>query len=71
MTFVTRVTKVKGRVRKFYIWEVLCNGHYNCTPDLGRCVMWWNTWDSAKLSILDAKVLDRNVTWLTKHKDTS
>ena len=23
LTFVTRVTKVKGRVRKFYIWEVL------------------------------------------------
>ena len=33
--------------------------------------MWWNVWDLAKLSILDAKVLDRNVTWLTKHKDTS
>ena len=25
----------------------------------------------SKYSILDAKVLDRNVTWLTKHKDTS
>ena len=33
--------------------------------------MWWNTWDLARYSILDAKVLDRNVTWLTKHKDTS
>ena len=27
-------------------------------------------WDLAKLLILDTKVLDRNVTWLTKHKDT-
>ena len=27
-------------------------------------------WDLARLSILDTKVLDRNVTWLTKHKDT-
>ena len=33
--------------------------------------MWWNKWDLAKYSILDAKVLDRNITWLTKHKDTS
>ena len=32
--------------------------------------MWWNVWDLAKQSILDTKVLDRNVTWLTKHKDT-
>ena len=48
-----------------------CNGHYNCTPDLGKCGRWWNTWDLARHSILDAKVLDRNVTWLTKHKDTS
>ena len=48
-----------------------CNGHYNRTPDLGKCGMWWNTWDLARHSILDAKVLDRNVTWLTKHKDTS
>ena len=47
-----------------------CNGHYNRTPDLGKCRMWWNTWDLAKRTILDAKVLDRNVTWLTKHKDT-
>ena len=28
-------------------------------------------WDLAKYTILDAKVLDRYVTWLTKHKDTS
>ena len=28
-------------------------------------------WDLARHTILDAKVLDRNVTWLTKHKDTS
>ena len=48
-----------------------CNGHYNCKPDLGDGELWWNTWDLAGLSILDAKVLDRNVTWLTKHKDTS
>ena len=48
-----------------------CNGHYNRTPDLGKCGMWWNVWDLARYSILDAKVLDRNVTWLTKHKDTS
>ena len=27
-------------------------------------------WDLARYSILDAKVLDRNVTRLTKHKDT-
>ena len=47
-----------------------CNGHYNRTPDLGRCAKWWNTWDLARYSILDMKVLDRNVTWLTKHKDT-
>ena len=48
-----------------------CNSHYNRTPDLGKCVMWWNVWDLARYTILDAKVLDRNVTWLTKHKDTS
>ena len=48
-----------------------CNGHYNRTPDLGKYRMWWNAWDLARLLILDAKVLDRNVTWLTKHKDTS
>ena len=48
-----------------------CNGHYNCTPDLGKYVMWWNTWDLARHTILDAKVLDRTVTRLTKHKDTS
>ena len=48
-----------------------CNGHYNRTPDLGKCVMWWNAWDLARHTILDAKVLDCNVTWLTKHKDTS
>ena len=34
-------------------------------------MMWWNTWDLARHTILDAKVLDHNVTWLTKHKDTS
>ena len=28
-------------------------------------------WDLARHTILDAKVLDRNVTWLIKHKDTS
>ena len=28
-------------------------------------------WDLARHMILDAKVLDCNVTWLTKHKDTS
>ena len=28
-------------------------------------------WDLARHTILDAKVLDRHVTWLTKHKDTS
>ena len=49
----------------------LCNGHYNRTPDLGKCVMWWDVWDLARHTILDAKVLDRNVTWLSKHKDTS
>ena len=48
-----------------------CNGHYNRTPDLGKCGMWWNVWDLARHTILDTKVLDRNVTWLTKHKDTS
>ena len=48
-----------------------CNGHYNRTPDLGKCMMWWDTWDLARYTILDAKVLDRYVTWLTKHKDTS
>ena len=48
-----------------------CNGHYNRTPDLGKCVMWWNAWDLARHVILDVKELDRNVTWLTKHKDTS
>ena len=48
-----------------------CNGHYNRTPDLGKCVMWGNAWDLARHTILDVKVLDRNVTWLTKHKDTS
>ena len=48
-----------------------CNGHYNRKPDLGDWESWWNTWDLASLSILDAKVLDRNVTWLSRHKDTS
>ena len=48
-----------------------CNGHYNRPPDLGKCVMWWDVWDLTRYTILDAKVLDRNVTWLTKHKDTS
>ena len=43
----------------------ICNGHYNRTPDLGKCGMWWDTWDLARHTILDAKVLDRNVTWLT------
>ena len=40
-------------------------------PDLGKWAMWWNTWDLARHMILDVKVLDRNITWLTKHKDTS
>ena len=31
-----------------------CNGHYNRTPDLGKCVMWWNVWDLAVHTILDA-----------------
>ena len=53
------------------VWLLACNGHYNRTPDLGKCVMWWNVWDLARYTILDVKVLDRNVTWLTKHKDTS
>ena len=48
----------------------LCYGHYNRTPDLGKCEMWWNAWDLAGYTILDTKVLDRNVTWLSEHKDT-
>ena len=28
-------------------------------------------WDLARYAILDTKGLVRNVTWLTKHKDTS
>ena len=48
-----------------------CNGHYNRTPDLGKYDEWWNTWDLARHTILDAKVLDCNVTWLIEHKDTS
>ena len=48
-----------------------CNGHYNHTPDLGKYGVWWNVWDLARYTILDVKVLDHNVTWLTKHKDTS
>ena len=48
-----------------------CNGHYNRTPDLGKYDEWWNTWDLARHTILDMKVLDRNVTWLIEHKDTS
>ena len=47
-----------------------CNGHYNRTPDLGKWRIWWDKWDLARYPILDAKVLDRNVTWLTEHKDT-
>ena len=53
------------------VLDGMCNGHYNRTPDLGKCGVWRNVWDLARYSILDAKVLDRNVTWLTKHKDTS
>ena len=34
--------------------DPICNGHYNRTPDLGKCVMWWNWWDLARLTILDA-----------------
>ena len=63
-----------GWYRVARVWEIsqaYCNGHYNRTPDLGKWDMWWNAWDLAGQSILDAKVLDRNVTWLTKHKDTS
>ena len=64
-------TKEEDEALKKFIKEQLeCNGHYNRTPDLGKCVMWWNVWDLARQPILDAKVLDRNVTWLTKHKDT-
>ena len=54
-----------------FITKTHCNGHYNRTPDLGKCGMWWNVWDLARHTILDTKVLDRNVTWLTRHKDTS
>ena len=53
------------------IQDYWCNGHYNRMPDLGKCEVRQNTWDLAKQSILDTKVLDCNVTWLTKHKDTS
>ena len=53
------------------LFHSCCNGHYNRTPDLGRCVIRWDVWDLARHSILDAKVLDHNITWLTKHKDTS
>ena len=52
-------------------YDLVCNGHYNRKPDLGKYGAWWNTGDLARHSILDAEVLDRNVTWLTKHKDTS
>ena len=51
-------------------WHIHCNGRYNRTPDLGKYVMRWDTWDLARHTILDAKVLDRNVTWLIRHKDT-
>ena len=58
--------------RPFFLQvDASCNGHYNRTPDLGRYGVWWNTWDLARHTILDTKVLDRNVTWLTGHKDTS
>ena len=56
-----------SKIRSPYL---ACNGHYNHMPDLGKCGMWWNVWDLARQPILDAKVLDRNVTWLTKHKET-
>ena len=23
-------------------WLRICNDHYNRTPDLGKCMMWWN-----------------------------
>ena len=59
------------RVRRVKRSGTRCNGHYNRTPDLGKGVMWWDVWDLARHTILDAKVLDRNVTWLSKHKDTS
>ena len=60
-----------GGFEEVFVKDTSCNGHYNRTPDLGKCGMWWNVWDLARHTILDAKVLDRNVTWLTKHKDTS
>ena len=56
-----------SKIRSLYL---ACNGHYNHMPDLGKCGMWWNVWDLARQPILDAKVLDHNVTWLTKHKET-
>ena len=61
---------VRGRL-EVHMMQPVCNGHYNRSPDLGKCVMWWNTWDLARYTILDTKVLDRTVTRLTKHKDTS
>ena len=70
MPTISQVTHSKS-VMKYKSSGTYCNSHYNRTPDVGKGVMWWNLWDLAKLSILDAKVLDRNVTWLTKHKDTS
>ena len=51
--------------------EDFCNGHYNRTPDLGKWVMRWDNVGLSKYTILDTKVLDRNVTWPVKHKDTS
>ena len=62
---------VQGKACYHVVGDGCCNGHYNRTPDLGKCVMRWDVWDLARYTILDAKVLDRNVTWLTKHKDTS
>ena len=55
----------------FLLRNLYCNSHYNRMPDLGKYVMWGNMWDLARHTILDSMVLDRNVTWLTKHKDTS
>ena len=74
-TLLTRISSQRLLCCSYFRYLVhkvtWCNGHYNRTPDLGKCVMWRDTWDLARHTILDTKVLDRNVTWLTKHKDTS
>ena len=52
MISVPRSTLFWGRRRithhpctSILVW---CNGHYNRTPDLGKCMMWWNVWDLAR-----------------------